>query len=376
MNDQIEIGTDIALIEIPAETALATFSGKFETQIEPLLRPIKRAVEAYQKNPPSVATEEGRQEIKSFAHKLAKSKGALEAAGKRVADEVKRLPKIVDANRRQAWDLIEGWQKEIRKPLDDYEAAEQARKDAHLERIEELRHLSTIDPVWSPQTIQDRIDRLDVVFNWTAKEEFEEEYRIAHSDALGRLRTALEAAEAREAQEAELAALRAAQASRDALDRELRDRAIRETREREEKHQAEMAEAKRQLDEAAELVRQSDARAKQAIEDAARAVLEAKQAEDARAAEAAAMERQRIADKERADAEEAERKAAAERAEKARAAQRARWVEIKTQIIEAFKDRLTGPIAGGPAKKVAVIIVDAIDAGQIPYVQIVLDDGR
>ncbi len=134
---------------------------------------------------------------------------------------------------------------------------------------------------------------------------------------------------------------------------------------------AERAETQRKLDEAAELVRQSDARVKQAIEDAARAVLEAKQAEDARAAEAAAIERQRIA-----DAEEAERKAATERAEAARAAQRARWVEIKAQIVEAFKDRLTGPMAGGPAKKAAVLVVDSIDAGQIPYVRIVLDDGQ
>ncbi len=124
------------------------------------------------------------------------------------------------------------------------------------------------------------------------------------------------------------------------------------------------------------MVRQSDARVKQAIEDFARAVLEAKQAKDARAAEAATIERQRIADRERADAEEAERKAATERAEAARAAQRARWVEIKAQITEAFKDRLTGPLPGAQAKKVAVLVVDAINAGQIPCVRIVLDDGQ
>ncbi len=122
------------------------------------------------------------------------------------------------------------------------------------------------------------------------------------------------------------------------------------------------------------MVRQSDARAKQAIEDAARAVLEAKQAEDARAAEAAAMERQRIEEEALRWAQEEDRKLAAERAEAARAAQRARWAEIKAQIIEAFKDRLTGPLPGAQAKKAAVLVVDAIDAGQIAYVKIILGD--
>ncbi len=233
MNDQIEIGTDLALIEIPAETALATFSGKFETQIEPLLRPIKRAVEAYQKNPPSVATEEGRQEIKSFAHKLAKSKGALELAGKRVADEVKRLPKIVDANRRQAWDTIEGWQKEVRAPLDIWESEETARKLRHTNNIEGIRLLGHAADVcgnlFSAERIRENIDLIETLWNrGTDKAEFAEEYDIARRDALGSARTALEAAEAREAQEAELAALRAAQAEREARDAE--ERRLREAR--------------------------------------------------------------------------------------------------------------------------------------------------
>ena len=76
-----------------------------------------------------VSTKRGRDQIASLAYSVAKTKTKLEAFGKELNAKLKELPKLVDANKKQAWDFLEALQAEVRKPLTDYEA-EQARVEA------------------------------------------------------------------------------------------------------------------------------------------------------------------------------------------------------------------------------------------------------
>lgn len=262
------VSTNLIVVEIPEETALALFSGSFEAAIMPLLAPIKRAVEHFQLNAPSVKSEEGRKEIASFAFKLAKSKNALEAAGKRVADDVKRLPKTIDANRKRAWDTIEKWQTEVRAPLTAWEEKEQHRKEGHISAISRIVMRGENTVGLRSSEIRTALVEAEDVYIGPECDEYREEYRIAKETAVERLRTALAAAEISEAQAAELARLRAAEAAREAKDRE--ERLLAEAREqqrlagerlaarqREEEslrqqaaHERELAEQRRQIEDA------------------------------------------------------------------------------------------------------------------------------
>ncbi len=85
---------------IPTEGAQEILAGQFEITIEPLLAGIKQAVDTFTAD---VTTEIGREEIKSFAYKLARSRVALDDAGKAVNAKLKEVPKKIDANRRRAW---------------------------------------------------------------------------------------------------------------------------------------------------------------------------------------------------------------------------------------------------------------------------------
>ncbi|MNT69520.1 hypothetical protein D3C72_2078460 [compost metagenome] len=66
-----------------------------------------------------------------MAHKIARSKTALEAVGKKVSADLKLIPKKVDAERKRVWDTLEAWQEEVRRPLNEWQAAEDARVERH-----------------------------------------------------------------------------------------------------------------------------------------------------------------------------------------------------------------------------------------------------
>lgn len=89
-----------------------------------------------------VSTQKGRDAVKANVTKVTKSKTYLEAQGKALAAEYKEIPKKIDANRKAVWDYLDNLQKEVRKPLTDWED-EQARirteEEARLAAIENQR---------------------------------------------------------------------------------------------------------------------------------------------------------------------------------------------------------------------------------------------
>ena len=122
MNENID--RDLIALPLPQD-ALAVFTTP--GAIDPYLHRVRTAIDAFEAD---ATTDFGRKMIKSMAHKISKAKTALEAEGKRLADEQKKIPKLIDATRKQINDTLDAWRDEVRKPVDDFEAEEEAREAA------------------------------------------------------------------------------------------------------------------------------------------------------------------------------------------------------------------------------------------------------
>ncbi|WP_368173285.1 hypothetical protein [Aeromonas sp. R2-1] len=264
---------------------------------------------------PDTTTAKGRKEIASIAHAVARTKTYLDGLGKEQTDKFKEIPKRIDANRKQIRDTLDALKDEVRAPLTQFEAAEEARVAALQSRLARLNELG------SSASIEIAAADLQVMLNEVEQNALDDTWQellpqatVAKELAAKRLGEALAARLKYEAEQAELEQLRQKQAEQDRIDRERliaeqaaeqarreeenRQRLEREAaqhREQEAQHQAQVAqqaaEQARRDSEAAELARQ------QAEANAAR------QAEEA-AARAAEQERQRIADEQRQKAAE------------------------------------------------------------------------
>lgn len=296
------------LIVIEKSTALQVFTEK--DALDPILQKIKAEVEAFV---PDVTTAKGRKEIASMAYKIARSKTYIDSKGKELSAEYKEIPKKIDAGRRIAADFLENLQKEVRKPLDEWEA-EQARIKAEEEARIEAEKLA----------VQKEADHESaLVENELFNLRKAEEKRLAE--------------EARLKREEEIRKEAAAQATRDAEAKAERERLESARREAEARLQAEQAE-KDKIEAAAKAERERIAAAEQAERDRVAAV---------------EAERKRL-EKIEAD-KEAERIA--------READQKHRTEIKAQAISGIK-------ALGFSDKAAISIIEAIELGVIPNVKI------
>ena len=302
--------TQAQLVVIEPTTAVALFT---EGQgVAELLADIRQKATSLV---PDITTAKGRKEIASVAHAVARTKTYLDGLGKEQTDKFKEIPKRIDANRKQIRDTLDALKDEVRAPLTQYEAAEEARVAALQSRLARLNELG------SSASIEIAAADLQVMLNEVEQNALDDTWQellpqatVAKELAAKRLGEALAARLKYEAEQAELEQLRQKQAEQDRIDRERliaeqaaeqarreeenRQRLEREAtqhREQEAQRQAQVAqqaaEQARRDSEAAELARQ------QAEANAAR------QAEEA-AARAAEQERQRIADEQRQKAAE------------------------------------------------------------------------
>src|SRR3546814_4956942 len=86
-----------------------------------------------------VQTKKGRDAIASIAYKVAKSKTYLDGVGKELTDSAKELPKKIDATRKLVRDTLDAWKDEVRKPLTEWEQAEESRVAAIKMMLAELQ---------------------------------------------------------------------------------------------------------------------------------------------------------------------------------------------------------------------------------------------
>lgn len=340
---------DTELVTVPeVKDALALFSAKDAKGIDTLLNQVRGKIDEFIKARPSVITASGRDEIRSFAFKVAKAKTSLEKVGKALADEQKDIPKRIDATRRRINETLDQWRDEVRKPLTDWEQAEEDRVSRIKASLAEFQGVIDDHQERSSEAIR---DRLDEVKREALTEQFYGEYLGAAVELRDKAVEALDArlavAEKREAEAAELARLRAEDEAR-------------KRRERDEQIAKEAAErAKREAEAKAELEkRQAEAAAKAEREAAERKVLEARLAAEAaekRALEAEARVRREAEEKAAREKAEAERR---ERDKKHRAS-------INNAALQAFVE---GGLSATAAKKAVELIASrAIPSVTISY---------
>ena len=302
--------TDL-IIALPSVPSVATFTD--EKEFDKLYDAILKKVDEHK---PDVSTKKGRDEIKSLAFKIAKTKVALDKQGLALTGEWRENTKKVNATRTKIEERLEALQTTVRKPLTEWEAAENARIDKHKDALDVLlSHITTSlgQPSADLKAALASVEETVIDGSW---EEFEDRAALAKQDAITALSRLIETAEKQEADAAELAALRAAQAERDRLDAERRAKEEAARAEAERVEQERRAEEQRQADiakAAAEAAERTERKAAERIAAAEREAAEAKQRaereiEQAKAKALADAQARREAEASARAAEEAEQR--------------------------------------------------------------------
>ncbi|GLO52524.1 hypothetical protein PPUN110474_39250 [Pseudomonas putida] len=294
----------IAIEEISEENAPAIYVAGGLKQFIDL---VKAEVEG---EVPDLTTRKGRERIASLAAKVSKSKTAVEKPGRDYLRRLKEMPKVVEAELREFVTKMDTLRDETRRPLTEWEAAEDARIDRHNDRLNWLKTLADDLGELTSLHIKGLIAEAEGMQLGAHWEEFEAEAGVAKDKVLTALRAALTKREAFEAEQAELTQLRAQAEAREKADREAaiaREAAEKAQREADERAANERAAAARREQ---ELIDQAAAQEREAENQRLQLKLQAEQAE--RAAAQAEADRQAALRQ-----AEAERQAAARRAEEA-----------------------------------------------------------
>lgn len=236
---------------------------------------------------PDVLTAKGRQEIKSAAYKVARSKTAIDDAGKQYAADLKATVKKIDSNRKLVREALDDLKNEVRAPVDAWEKEQAEREEAISRAINTIIALGQTSG--DSEAVRAAIDA--VSGTEIAEEVFGErtgDAAIQKDIALSNLERALKKAEKDESDAAELEKLRREKEEREQEDRiRAREKAAAEQAAAQERARAEKAEEEAQeaRDRAEQTKREADERV-QAERDAARRRAENEKREaDARAAD-------------------------------------------------------------------------------------------
>ncbi|WP_051013888.1 hypothetical protein [Pararhodospirillum photometricum] len=254
-----------------------------------------------------VSTPKGRKAIASLAYAVARSKTALDDAGKALVADIKAKVSLIDADRKFVRDRLDALRDEVRAPLDAFEAREKARVDGHETAIARISSLATIDAFEPAEADASANIAALAEFDGRDWEEFSARAAQAIATTRAHLETMLAQVRKRDAERAELARLKAEEEQRKA-------------REAEEQRKAEEAERVRIAAEAAR--REAEEKAAREAEEARRKAEE----------ERSRIEREKLEAEERAKTAERKR---AEEAAKAKAAKLAAEEEARRREVEA-----------------------------------------
>ncbi|EIK67354.1 hypothetical protein PseBG33_1337 [Pseudomonas synxantha BG33R] len=357
--------------------------------LKPFLQAVKEEVSS---QVPDLTTAKGRDRIASLAAKVSKSKVAVEKPGREYLRRLKEMPKVVEAELREFVDAMDALRDETRKPLSDWEAAEQTRKDKHVDAVQAIHDFCVDLTDISASVLLESITSVEAVQMGDHWEEFETEAARAKESTLAKLRAALTVRQNHEAELAAIAQFNAEKAVREQQERdaEIARVAAEQARiEAEQRAQAERDAAARReqelLDQAAATQRAAAQAALDAEAAAERQRLQLElQAEQARTA-AAQAEASRVAAEQRA---EQERLAAIRRQEEA--VEQARLDEVaranaaadeilrqqqERQADVAHKSKILGEakqalIGMNISEELAKAIVLKIARGEVPNVSI------
>lgn len=162
--------TDLIIpIELDHKQAVAFFTKADE--FEKLFARIKEQTDSHA---PDISTSKGRDEIRSLAHKVTRTKTTLDALGKAVKEDAQKTVDAVDSTRRKMREQMDALKDQVRKPLTEYEA-EEARKDqevnsdlATLANLKMVPFNASIDRI---QSMQSHVQQLAMRNDWRGHEE-------------------------------------------------------------------------------------------------------------------------------------------------------------------------------------------------------------
>lgn len=214
------------LIVPSKESALEVYQK--QNGLDPFLEKIRKEIDAFV---PDVSTKKGRDAVASMAYKVSKSKTALDDVGKELVNDLKELPKKIDAERKRVREILDSWKEEVRKPLTDWEQEEANRIDKCKSGIENIRLMTADIDVINSITIKERISNLEsIVTDATIFQEFEIEAVRTKESILNQLKQTLVKRDQYESEQAELAKLRSEAEAKAQKDRE--EKIVKEAEER------------------------------------------------------------------------------------------------------------------------------------------------
>lgn len=347
----MEVVEDTALVPLPTGSGIRALFNSNDA-VEQIISKIEQEVRA---SVPDLTTTKGRKAIASLAMKVSKSKVALDALGKELNEDARKQIEAVDASRRVIRERLDALRDEARKPLTDWEQAEERRK-TELER--KIRDALAYNPNGGLEYLVERREAIAAIN--CSEEEFQEradEVFVLRGQKLDDLDGLIPMVRKQEEDAAELARLREEETARKAQEEaEARQREEEERKAAAEKREREQAEARaKALAEEAEKLRiAAEQEAALKIAEAEEAAKRATEEAERKAEQARADERARIAQ------EEAQKKAEAEKREN----DKRRRKRVRDAIIRTLQD--IRPEEAYTAEFVADLLID----GAIPHTKV------
>lgn len=351
------------------QTALTVFEAMTPAEIyaagaaDPLIDRIEKEVAGRKFD---ISVEEDRKACASLAFKLAKTKTALDAMGKKLTEEWRQKTSMVNTERTRIVGRLQTLQDSVRAPLTAWETAEKTRKEKIQSQMDIYKTAGIFPHKPSTQGIIDRLEGLRAS-STEGFGEFTQEAEALKAEAIQYLMTLREQSMQADAEREELAQARAAAAAAEA-------KLAEERRQREAEEAAKVAAAQAQ----ANAIAAAERRAKE-LEEALEA--EKVRREQAERAQAEAAEKSRLAAieaEERAKKQADEAAAAALRAEEERRrvkeeeevrakqnADRLEWRKLECK--NSIANHLQTVFEATP--DLAVTIAEAIVNGRLPFVR-------
>ncbi len=130
-----EIVESVDLVKVEVLNAVQVFTGG---GMNAILDQIESKVRAIQLDPSTAA---GREEIRSVAYRVVRTKTTLDAEGKKLTEEWRKNTTLVNAERKKSIERLEALAEEVRKPLTEFENKERKRVAAHEDALSEMAGL-------------------------------------------------------------------------------------------------------------------------------------------------------------------------------------------------------------------------------------------
>jgi len=338
------MSTDLMVID--RKNAMEVF--RTEKGCDPYLSIIREEIDNFI---PDISSKKGRDSIASIAHKVAKAKTYLDGVGKDLVDELKEIPKKIDAERKRVRDTLDAWRDEVRAPLTEWENAESARIKAHENAIEAMMALSYDTENLNSANIKERLDSVEIISLGEHWEEFAARAGEVHQRTINALRKRLDDRLVYESEQAELEKLRCEAEKRAQLDREaeIAREAAQKAKDEAEKsaREVQLAAVKREAEEkAAAELRESQLK------------LQAERAERERAEAILQLERAEAKERDRIKADEEKKKAEADALER-----------NKQNIASINRAAMNAMVNGGIPENYAKIAIQLIAKEKIPNVR-------